>query len=68
MSTHLRLWMAVAVLVVPSANAQTPDEHAAHHPADAASSAAPATAMADMDAHIGAMQAMHDKMAKAQTP
>ena len=51
------------------AGAQTSADHAVHHPADAASAAVPAAdRMAGMDAHMKAMQAMHDKMAAARTP
>ena len=53
------------------------DQHKAHHPAGAASAAMPAPAtgkpagmpdMAMMDKHMKAMQAMHEKLASAQTP
>ena len=51
------------------AGAQTSADHAVHHPADAASAAVPAAdRMAGMDAHMKAMQAMHDKMAAASMP
>ena len=81
--TSLRsIAFAAALLAAFAATAQTAAEHAAHHPAGAASSA-PATtpsktggvgamgeraAMAQLDAHMKAMQAMHDKMAAARTP
>lgn len=56
--------------------AQTPAEHDEHHPAGgpdkpavrAAPSAPPPDAMARMDQHMQAMQAMHEKMAAAKTP
>ena len=53
------------------------DQHTAHHPADGASAATPSPAsgkpagmpdMAMMDKHMKAMQAMHEKMASAETP
>ena len=60
------------------AMAQNTDEHSAHHPADAPGSAttekmSPAQQMdqgqmAEMDQHMKAMQAMHEKMAAAKTP
>ncbi len=51
------------------ASAQTAADHAVHHPAGAASAAAPAQdRMANMDTHMKAMEAMHDKMAAARTP
>lgn len=56
--------------------AQTPAEHDGHHPAGgpdkpaaaAAPTTPPADAMARMDRHMQAMQAMHEKMAAAKTP
>jgi hypothetical protein len=52
-----------------AASAQTPADHAAHHPSQGASAPVPAAErMAGMDAHMKAMQAMHDKMAAARTP
>ena len=67
---HLR---TISTLVLSfaalGAGAQTSADHAVHHPADAASAAAPAAdRMAGMDVHMKAMQAMHDKMAAARTP
>jgi hypothetical protein len=51
------------------------DEHKAHHPAGAASSAMPPPGkaagmpgMAMMDKHMKAMKEMHEKMANAKTP
>jgi len=77
MATLRSIPLAAALLLAASTFAQTPAEHAAHHPADAASNAgkSPATkggaagpmSMADMDAHMKAMQAMHEKMAAAKT-
>ena len=61
--------------------AQTADEHKAHHPAGSTSPASanmkaaakptgagPMAAMAKMDEHMKAMQAMHEKMLAAKTP
>lgn len=61
--------------------AQTADEHKAHHPAGSTSPASanmkaaakptgagPMAAMAKMDEHMKAMQAMHEKMLVAKTP
>ena len=61
--------------------AQTADEHKAHHPAGSTSPASanmkaaakptgagPRAAMAKMDEHMKAMQAMHEKMLAAKTP
>ncbi|MCC7284337.1 MAG: hypothetical protein IT556_18285 [Acetobacteraceae bacterium] len=44
-------------------------DHTAHHPPGApAAAAAPADRMAMMDAHMGKMREMHEKMARATTP
>lgn len=78
MATLRSISLAAALLLAASTFAQTPAEHSAHHPADAASAAgkspvAPKSAtpgpmsMADMEAHMKAMQAMHEKMAGAKT-
>jgi hypothetical protein len=49
--------------------AQTPLDHAAHHPdAAAMPMAGPGGAMTHMDAHMKAMREMHDKMMRAKTP
>jgi hypothetical protein len=74
---RFRPFAAVAALAIVSAPSFAQDEqHKAHHPAGAASAAAPAPAtakpagmpdMATMDKHMQAMRAMHDKMASAKT-
>jgi hypothetical protein len=68
--THSRtLSTLVLAFAALGASAQTTGDHAAHHPAQGASAPAPAAErMAGMDAHMKAMQAMHDKMATARTP
>ena len=49
--------------------AQTPFDHAAHHPVAAPMPmAGPGGAMAHMDEHMKAMREMHDKMMRAKTP
>ena len=67
---HLRpLSTLVLSFAALGAGAQTAADHAAHHPVEAASTASPAAdRMANMDAHMKTMQAMHDKMAAARTP
>ena len=78
MATLRSITLAAALLLSGAAFAQTAAEHAAHHPADGASAPSakapaakpPATGsagMADMDAHMKAMRAMHDRMAAAKT-
>ncbi len=52
-----------------TAGAQTSADHAVHHPTAAASASALAAGrMADMDAHMKAMQVMHEQMTNARTP
>lgn len=72
--TTLRTMALAGVLTFTlAACAQTPaapgsQDHAAHHPPAAGSSApAPADRMAMMDAHMKAMREMHDKMSRART-
>jgi hypothetical protein len=49
--------------------AQTPFDHAAHHPVAAPMPmAGPGGVMAHMDEHMKAMREMHDKMMRAKTP
>ncbi len=52
--------------------AQTPVDHAAHHPDTAAPTVADAMpmggSMAQMDEHMKAMREMHEKMKRAKTP
>lgn len=74
---HFRTLAVVATLAVTStASFAQDDQHKAHHPAGAASSAMPGPAtgkstgmpdMATMDKHMQAMQAMHEKVARAKT-
>ncbi|MDL2336782.1 MAG: hypothetical protein QFE16_02980 [Pseudomonadota bacterium] len=72
---HLTFAAAVGAFSL-TGYAQTPVDHAAHHP-DAAASAAPPACMAmagrdasaaHMDEHMKLMQDMHDKMMRAKTP
>jgi len=66
--------LATLLAVTLAACAQNPAapgsaDHAAHHPPGAsAATAAPADRMAMMDAHMGKMREMHEKMARATTP
>lgn len=76
---HTLVGICVASLSL-SVMAQTADEHKAHHPAGSTSPASanmkaaakptgagPMAAMAKMDEHMKAMQAMHEKMLAAKT-
>ena len=75
---RFRTLAVVATLAITStASFAQDDQHKAHHPAGAASTAMPGPAagkaagmpdMAMMDKHMKAMQAMHEKMASAKTP
>lgn len=75
---RFRTLAVVATLAIASIPALAQDDqHTAHHPAGAASTAMPAPAtgkpagmldMAMMDKHMKAMQSMHDKMANTKTP
>jgi len=69
MSTSRILSTLVLAIAALSASAQTTTDHAVHHPAQGASSPwSAAERMAGMDAHMKAMQAMHDKMAATRSP
>jgi len=56
---------AIAMAAQPASPPKAADEHAGHHPADAASAPAPAPA-ANQD-RMKAMHEMHDKMMNAKT-
>ena len=56
---------AVAMAAQPASSPKAADEHASHHPADAASAPAPAPA-ASQD-RMKAMREMHDRMMNAKT-
>jgi len=65
--THSRILSTLALAIAAmGASAQTPGDRAAHHPAQGASAPA-ADRMDGMDAHMKAMQAMHERMAAART-
>jgi hypothetical protein len=69
----MRSILAFVIVAALSAGAlaQSDKEHAAHHPAGAASSTADsskAPTTAQMDMQMKAMQAMHERMAAARTP
>jgi len=75
--SSLRLVVCTSILLaaLPGRSAE-PEQHDAHHPANVQATAksptkaqaAPSDQMMKMDAHMKAMQDMHDKMMKAKTP
>ncbi len=71
---HVPLFTLAMALVATSAFAATDDQHAAHHPAGAASApvakdmAGKTPSMARMDAQMRAMRDMHEEMMAATTP
>ena len=65
------LAFAVAAVLSTGAHAQSAEDHAAHHPAGAASAVVPsskAPTPAQVDMQTKAMQEMHEKMMAAKTP
>jgi len=68
MSIRLISVLAAATTLGLAGCAQTPPDHAAHHPAASTPTAGPAMPMARMDEHMKTMRTMHDRMARAKTP
>lgn len=56
------------LLLAGCATGPKPDEHAGHHPSEAAAAAPATPAPGQMDSMMKSMQEMHDKMMAAKTP
>lgn len=65
MSTFNKITIAAALAITSMAFAQTPAEHAAHHPGAAT---ATSNRMAMMNTHMKAMCDIHAKFKRARTP
>jgi hypothetical protein len=68
MSIRLVSILAATTVLGLAGCAQTPPDHAAHHPGASTPTARPAMPMARMDEHMKTMRTMHDRMARAKTP
>jgi hypothetical protein len=66
--TRRAVWLLVLMGLgpLPALAAKSPNDHAAHHPATAASQ--PSAAMGRFNDQMTTMQAMHEKMLAAKTP
>lgn len=68
MSIRLISILATAATLGLAGCAQTPTDHAAHHPGASAAAPGQPMPMVRMDEHMKAMRTMHDRMTRAKTP